>query len=110
MEYTGFSAVQATAFAGLLTATTLSKSASYSLADEEKTAYIGITLTASSKTVTLGLDDGLACIVVNEGSNAFTLKNVSGDTGTSIASGKAYLVKASTTADGSVLTLLNDGT
>lgn len=96
---------------GLLKATSITKSASYTLADAEKTPYIGITLSAASKTVTLGLPDGVAALVVNEGgTNAFTLKNVSGDSGTSIAAGKAYLVRASTTANGSKLTLLNDGT
>ena len=96
---------------GLLKATSITKNANYTLADAEKTPYIGITLSAASKTVTLGLPDGVAALVVNEGgSNAFTLKNVSGDSGTSIAAGKAYLVRASTTANGSKLTLLNDGT
>ena len=92
-------------------ATAITKSANYTLAEEEKTLYSGITLSAASKTVTLDLPDGALAIVVNEGgANAFTLKNVSGDTGTSIAAGKAYLVRASTTANGSKLTLLNDGT
>ena len=96
---------------GLFKATSISKAANYSLTDEEKTPYIGITLTAASKTITLGLPNGAACLLVNEGgSNAFTVKNVSGDSGTSIAAGKAYLVRASTTANGSKLTLLNDGT
>ena len=96
---------------GQLKATSITKSASYTLTDAEKTPYIGITLSAASKTVTLDLPDGVAALVVNEGgSNAFTLKNVSGDSGTSIAAGKAYLVRASTTANGSKLTLLNDGT
>ena len=96
---------------GLLKATSITKSANYTLAELEKTPYIGITLSAASKTVTLDLPNGTAALVVNEGgSNAFTLKNVSGDSGTSIAAGKAYLVRASTTANGSKLTLLNDGT
>ena len=94
-----------------LAAVSITKSANYTLAEDEKVPYIGITLSAASKTVTLGLPTGVAAIVVNEGgSNAFTLKNVSGDSGTSIAAGKAYLVRASTTANGSKLTLLNDGT
>ena len=96
---------------GLFKATSISKAANYTLAAAEKTPYIGITLTSASKTVTLDLPDGTAARVVNEGgTNAFTLKNVSGDSGTSIAAGKAYLVRASTTANGSKLTLLNDGT
>ena len=97
--------------AGMLKAVSLTKSNNYTLADGEKVPYIGITLSAASKTVTLELPDGVCALVVNEGgSNAFTLKNVSGDSGTSIAAGKAYLVRASTTANGSKLTLLNDGT
>ena len=96
---------------GLLTGASISKSANYTLAASEKTAYIGITLTAASKTVTLDLPNNAVAIVVNEGgSNAFTCKNVSGDSGQSIAAGKAYLVRASTTANGSKFTLLNDGT
>ena len=89
----------------------ISKADSYALADDEKVFYVGATFTAASKTLTLGLPDGAVCVVVNEGgTNAFTLKNVSGDSGTSVAAGKAYLVRASKTANGSVLTLLNDGT
>ena len=110
-EYTGFGKVKASAFRGLLEGVAITKSANYTLADDEKVAYIGITLSAASKTVTLGLPDGDVALVVNEGgTNAFTLKNVSGDSGTSVAAGKAYLVRASTTANGSKLTLLNDGT
>ena len=112
MDFTRFTNLEVTGvLKGLLKATAVSKADSYTLTDAEKTAYIGITLTAASKTVTLGLPDGVCAIVVNEGgSNAFTLKNVSGDSGTSIAAGKAYLVRASATANGSKLTLLNDGT
>ena len=96
---------------GPLKGVAISKGANYTLEEEEKAAYIGITASAASKTFTLGLPDGAVCIVVNEGgTNAFTLKNVSGDSGTSIATGKAYLVRASTTANATVLTLLNDGT
>ena len=109
--YTKFTKLKADCFSGLLEGVSLTKGANYTLADSEKTAYIGITLSAASKTITLGLPDGAVALVVNEGgSNAFTLKNVSGDSGTSIAAGKAYLVRASTTANASKLTLLNDGT
>ena len=94
-----------------LTGVSLSKSANYSLAEDEKVFYIGVTLTAASKTVTLGLADGQAAVVVNEGgANAFTLKNVAGDSGTSVAAGKAYLILASETANASKLTLLNNYT
>jgi len=112
MDYTKLTNLKLTGLLdSLLKGVAITKSANYSLAESEKAFYIGITLSAASKTVTLGLPDGAVAIVVNEGgTNAFTLKNVSGDSGTSIAAGKAYLVRASTTANGSKLTLLNDGT
>lgn len=111
MGYTRFTKVAAEIFKGLASAVAISKGDNYTLADDEKVFYIGITATAGSKTFTLDLPDGAACIVVNEGStNTFSLKNVSGDTGTTIATGKAYLVRASTTANATKLTLLNNGT
>jgi hypothetical protein len=93
---------------GVMGSTVISSGANVTLTEEQKAAqYIGITLSAASKTVTLGLPDGAVAIVVNEGgTNAFTLKNVSGDSGTSIAAGEAYLVRASTTANASKLTQL----
>lgn len=98
-------------FGGVLGAASISKAADYTLTDAEKLPYIGVTMTAASKTLTLDMDDGTAALVVNEGgTNAFTLKNVSGDSGTSIGAGKAYLVRASRTAGGTKATLLNDGT
>lgn len=63
-------------------------------------------LTAASKKVTLDLDDGDMMILVNEGSNAFTVKNVAGDTGTSVAAGQVVLVIASTTADATAVKAL----
>lgn len=69
------------------------------LADAHKRPFLGVALTAASKKVTLDLDDGDMMILVNEGSNAFTVKNVDGDTGTSVAAGQVVLVIASTTAD-----------
>ena len=118
MEYTRFTNLEAKGdfkastlsgtFQGLLDSTTLSKSADYSLAASEKKPYIGITLSAASKTVTLGLDNGQVAIVVNEGgTNAFTLKNVSGDSGTSLAAGKLAIITASKTANGSKVYVLN---
>lgn len=74
------------------------------LADEHKRPFLGVTASAASKTLTLGLDDGDMCILVNEGAeNAFTVKNVSGDTGVSVAAGVAALVIASKTADATVV-------
>ena len=116
--YTKFTNVEVTGelrasggVSGPLMGVSISKNANYTLAAGEKVFYIGITLGAASKTVTLDLDEGAVCIVVNEGgTNAFTCKNVSGDSGQSIAAGKAYLVKASKTANGTKFTLLNNGT
>lgn len=76
------------------------------LADAHKRPFLGVTLTAASKKVTLDLDDGDMMILVNEGSNAFTVKNVAGDTGTSVAAGQVVLVIASTTADATAVKAL----
>lgn len=77
------------------------------LAEANKRPFLGVTASAASKTLTLGLDDGDTMILVNEGgTNAFTVKNVEGDTGTSIAKGVVALVIASTTADATVVKTL----
>ncbi len=76
------------------------------LADAHKRPFLGVALTAASKTVTLDLEDGDMMVLVNEGSNAFTVKNVSGDTGTSVAAGQVVLVIASTTADATAVKAL----
>ena len=98
-------------FRGVLRGVSLSKAADYALTEAEKTAYVGIIMTAASKTLTLDLKDGDVMFLVNEGStNAVTIKNVSGDTGTSLGAGKAAVIVASSTADGSKVTILTDGT
>ena len=77
------------------------------LADAHKRPFLGVTASAASKTLTLGLDDGDMCILVNEGgTNAFTVKNVEGDTGVSIAKGVVALVIASKTADATAVKAL----
>lgn len=112
-EYTRFTDLEVTGeikglVKNVLAAVALSKAADYTLKDDEKVPYIGITMTAASKTVTLGLPDSTVAIVVNEGgTNAFTLKNVSGDSGTSLAAGKLAIIKASKTANGSKVYILN---
>lgn len=109
-EYTRFTKVSADCFAGCLHGVSLSKAADYSLTDDEKGAYVGITMTAASKVLTLGLKDGDVALIVNEGgTNALTVKNVSGDSGTSLGAGKAMLICASTTANSSKVTILTDG-
>ena len=75
---------------------------------ESNAVAVGITASAASKTVTLGLRAGQILFVINEGSaNAFTLKNVSGDTGTSVGAGKVCLVVGSDTVGASGIYLLN---
>ena len=117
-EYTRFTKVEADEFkgnvngsmtGGVIGKTTLSKADDYTLtAAEANAAVIGITMTAASKSAVLGLKDGQVAIVINEGAtNAFTAKNLSGDTGTSIAAGKVALVIGSTTANGTAAYILN---
>lgn len=87
----------------------LTKSDSYALSAVEKAnAVFAITLSAAPKTVTLGLPVGQFAIVKNAGStNAFTLKNIAGDTGTSLATGKSVLIVASATKDKSLVIALD---
>lgn len=93
---------------GVIGETGLSKATSYALAAAEKLPYIGATMTAADQTLTLGLAAGQIAFVHNEGAtNAFTVKNVSGDTGTSLAAGKTLLVVGSTTANASVVIALD---
>ena len=85
---------------------TLSDSAE--LTEDQKRPCINFSCSAASKVLTLGLADGQTALVTNiGGTNAVTVKNVSGDTGTSVAAGKCAIVIASTTADGSKVYVLN---
>ena len=79
----------------------LTKADSYELAANEKGVLIGCTMSAASKVLTLGLANGQYCIVVNDGgTNAFTVKNIAGDTGASVGTGKVALcIGGSATAD-----------
>lgn len=86
---------------GLLGASVITLSDNMTLAEQDRAFVLVVNATASGKTLTLGLPDGACCIVINGGSNTFTLKNVSGDTGTSVASAGIYLVKASQEANAS---------
>lgn len=88
--------------------TVVSTDADYKLAEDEKRPFINVTLTAASKVVTLDLAEGDCAIVYNVGgTNAFTVKNVSGDTGTSVGAGKVAYVMASRTADATAVKVLN---
>lgn len=88
--------------------TVITTADSITLKDDEKRPFICVTASAASKTVTLGLGEGDCAIVYNAGgSNAFTVKNVAGDTGTSVAAGKVALVMASLTANATAVKVLN---
>ena len=88
--------------------TAITTSANYELSADERRPFINVVASAASKTVTLGLGEGETAIVANVGgTNAFTLKNVSGDTGTSVAAGKCALVVGSATANASGVYVLN---
>ena len=89
-------------------ATVISTDKDLELAKGQKHGIAAITLTAASKTVTAGLGEGQYMYILNAGgSNAFTPKNVAGDTGTSIAAGKFAVIIGSKTADASIVKVLN---
>jgi len=120
-EYTRFKKVQAEEFKGnvtgnvtgqvngeLVSKATVSTAVDYALTAAEKKSVIGITASAASKAVTLGLKEGQIAFVINEGgTNAFTAKNLAADSGTSIAAGKVALVVASETANTTGIYVLN---
>lgn len=72
----------------------------HTLTDQEKCLVVSINMTAASKTVILGVADGDAMTVINIGSNTFTVKNIAGDTGTSLeANGMVTVIGGGDTAD-----------
>lgn len=79
------------------------------LTDVQKTnLFVAIDMDAASKSVELNLDDRQIMFVYNSGgTNAFTVKNIKSDTGTSLAKGKAILVVGSTTKDKSIVIAIN---
>lgn len=78
------------------------------LTDSQKDLFVSATASAASKTLTLDLPAGQTMILSNVGgTNAFTVKNVSGDSGTSLATGKVALIIASTTANATKVYVLN---
>lgn len=93
----------------ILGSVAISKAVDYALTAAEKANLVMfITMTAASKVVTLGLAAGQVAFVHNIGStNAFTVKNVAADTGTSLAAGKTLLFVGATTEDSSVVVALN---
>jgi len=89
-------------------ASVVAVSDSAELTADQKRPFIAVSSSAASKTITLGLDVGDTAIVTNVGGvNAVTLKNVAGDSGTSLATGKTALVIASQTANASTILILN---
>jgi len=89
--------------------TTVEMSVDTALTDEQKDIFIDFTCSAASKVLTLGLDAGQHAILTNVGgTNAVTVKNIAGDTGTSVAAGKVALVIGGTsTANTAVIKVLN---
>lgn len=94
---------------GIIGGAAISKEVDYALsAAELKAPAVRVTLTAGSKTVTLGLAANQIMFVLNAGdTNAFTLKNIEADTGTSLAAGKIALVIGSVTKNASTVIELN---
>lgn len=89
-------------------ATNISISDDYALKTEEKDLFLSFTCSAASKSIVLGVEEGQFMIVANiGGSNAVTVKAITGDTGTSVAAGKVALVIGSATANGSKIYVLN---
>lgn len=104
------SELDAIALAGALyKGKSISKAVDYTLSDAEIAApYICVELTAASKAVTLGIGEGQLMFVANVGgTNAFTLKGRSGDSGTSLAAGKVAIVFGSKTANATKIYVLN---
>lgn len=89
-------------------ATAISIEDDYTLEAEEKDLFLSFTCSAASKSIVLGVEEGQFMIVANiGGTNAVTVKAITGDTGTSVAAGKVALVIGSATANGSKIYVLN---
>lgn len=77
-------------------------------ADEANALAVAFTCSAASKALTLGLEDGQLMFVANVGgTNAVTVKAISGDSGTSVGAGKVAIVIGSETANASKIYVLN---
>ena len=116
--YTNFTKVHAEEFAG--EATEAKKLIGSAVATLDKSFSVDTTLTgvdalavtatasAASKSLVLGVKNGQILLVANVGgTNAFTLKGITGDSGTSLATGKVALVIGSTTANATKIYVLN---
>lgn len=115
MDYTRFTNIEAKNIKGKpenqqsLNAQSIEMSVDTSLTDAQKnTLAVLFTCSAASKALTLGLEDGQIMFVANiGGTNAVTVKAISGDTGTSVGAGKVAIVVASKTANASKIYVLN---
>ena len=120
MNYTKFTNVEAenvkggTVFGELddqraLNAQVLSMEDSATLSDAKRNSLVlQFSCSAASKSLTLGLADKQIMIVCNFGeTNAVTVKARTGDTGTSIGTGKVALVIGSVTPNASKFYVLN---
>ncbi len=93
---------------GVIGLATVEKADSYALAAAEKAKLvISAKMTAGSKVLTLGLAAGQVAFVYNHGTETYTVKNVSGDTGTPLATTKLLLVVGRATANASTVVALN---
>lgn len=82
--------------------------ADYALKDEEKVPFVAFACSAASKALTLGLAPGQQMVVSNiGGSNAVTVKAITGDSGTSVAAGKVALCIGAAAANASKIYVLN---
>ena len=80
----------------------------YTLVADEKTPFLSFTCSAASKSIVLGVEPGDVMIVANiGGTNAVTVKAISGDTGTSVAAGKVAIVIGAAAANASKIYVLN---
>lgn len=78
------------------------------LEDEQKVPFVAFSCSAASKSLVLGVAPGDFMLVANiGGTNAVTVKAITGDTGTSVAAGKVALVIGSGTANASKIYVLN---
>ena len=99
--------------AGMLTGgaigmATIEKAVDYALVAAEKAnLVISAKMTAESKVLTLGLAAGQIAFVYNHGTDTYTVKNVAGDTETSLATKKLIMVVGHATANASTVIALN---
>ena len=78
------------------------------LETEQKVPFVAFSCSAASKSLVLGVAPGDFMLVANiGGTNAVTVKAITGDTGTSVAAGKVALVIGSGTANASKIYVLN---